>query len=71
VYPNPVTTNLFIQDVEQFNYLSICTVAGKFMAYKKIESLGQGIDFSVFSNGDYILKLDGNSARKIIRVVKE
>lgn len=71
VYPNPVTSNLFIQDNEKFNYVSIYSVSGKLMAYKKKESLSESIDFSLFPTGIYLVKLDGISVTKIIRVIKE
>ncbi|HYG39634.1 MAG TPA: carbohydrate-binding protein [Cytophagales bacterium] len=73
VYPNPVITslNIKIDESDKFHTLSLTNSQGKEVLRKKVEGEQHDLDLSSVTEGIYILKLEGASSTKFIKVFKK
>ena len=70
VYPNPVTSQLFLKNVQGYRQLFIYNVNGSIMDHQPIDEAEESVDISRYPNGIYMLQLDGGIQSKMIRLIK-
>ena len=72
VYPNPVVSNLFIeQPISKDMQLQLLSVDGKILLKKTISRKQNSLDMSQFSNGIYFVKLESEGSELTYKIVKE
>jgi len=71
VYPNPVNGVLNISTEKELKSIQIYNILGKQLISIVPNNLETILDFSAFKSGHYILKLNSESASKIIKVFKK
>jgi hypothetical protein len=73
VYPNPVDKELRFQSTEHIDEVQIYSLAGKLVAYKKVDGIAVNIDVEDLPKGLYILKVihtSGNEGVLKIQVAR-
>jgi hypothetical protein len=72
VYPNPVTDELNITDVQQTTSYRIMNIAGVLLQQGQLQAGGNSIYMQNLTSGIYILEMTGPDGRRdIVKVVKE
>ncbi|MEW4922587.1 T9SS type A sorting domain-containing protein [Algibacter sp. 2305UL17-15] len=71
VYPNPVSDVLKINTQKELKNIQVYNILGKQLISIVPNNLETILDFSDFSSGHYILKLNSKHASKIIKVFKK
>lgn len=72
VYPNPVTANLIIEHTGNTNLKgSISTISGQLLFHTTITSGHQTIEMDKYPPGIYLLLLQSDKKRSVLRIVKQ
>lgn len=70
VYPNPVSTMLYINSEKPIGFVEIYDVTGRRLN-RILNPINKQIDFSSFSDGAYLLKIKAGKELQTITVLKE
>lgn len=70
IYPNPVSGNLNIRANENINQIWISDISGKLLQVVDGNSQTLAIDFSGFSKGIYLLKIETENRMAIQKIIK-
>ena len=71
IYPNPFTTNLNIDNFDEFSSIEILNVLGKRVYTSRINAGEVNLNLNFLSNGTYFVKLISADKTQTIKVCKE
>lgn len=72
IYPNPFTNQLYIENAEQYDMLTICDIHGKILISEKlIKNEKAVINTKSLKNGLYFLTVSNGLESKVFKVVKQ
>jgi len=72
IYPNPFTNQLYIENAEQFEVVTICDLVGKILIEDKLtRNETNVVNTECLKKGMYILKVSNGQAIKVFKIVKQ
>ena len=72
IYPNPFTNQLYIENAEQFEVVTICDLVGKILIEEKLtKNETNVVNTECLKKGMYILKVSNGQAIKVFKIVKQ
>ncbi len=69
--PNPVKNNLTLQSTQILKSVVVYTMLGQKVMEQNCNATDVTIDLSRLTTGNYILKAQGETGQKTIRIIKE
>jgi hypothetical protein len=69
-FPNPVTDNFTLSNLESNSQIEIYTVLGQQISYATYDSQEVNLDFSKYNSGIYLVKIMSNNETKTIKILK-
>jgi hypothetical protein len=71
IYPNPVSTELHIQNVDQNSTIEVFNLSGKLVLVKKLDADNNTLNVGCLKAGMYILKATDNDKTSLIKFIKK
>lgn len=71
MYPNPVTSDLTLNELNNNSIISISDLNGKLLLYKIAKSTTVKINLSSLFEGVYIIKVTDNNGNKVSKLIKQ
>ena len=70
-YPNPVSTFLYVEDLERYQTVDLYDLNGRIMTSFDLNSATSSINMESFPQGIYLLRLSGNGHDDRVKIMKE
>jgi hypothetical protein len=70
VFPNPVSDELHVQNVDQNSTFEVYNLSGRLVLVKKLDSRNNALNVSTLKSGLYILKATGNNKTSLSKFIK-
>ena len=71
IYPNPVSNQLYINNLDKFKRYSIQNIQGQEMASDQLSEFKNTVDISAYNPGLYFIKLEGVGNSIVVKILKQ